>query len=454
MNTPQDVITCKRDSLFDDQTLSALPQCIPMNATEIGLVGSIFTLGGFAGALVCGPISAKYGRLVAMRITTLPFVVGPVFEALALNIPTMAIGRFISGLGAGAAMVVVPIYISEVAPPAEKGLFGSFTQIMVNVGILVAQVLGYFLSYGQFWRIVLGAGGIFGVIQVFGLFAVPESPKWTADQGHPATARKVLRKIRGAKFDIEDEVNSWGAFETTQAEEEEELLSNNSLVSPSNKGAERRENLSMFQVLRHPLHHKAVVAVIMVMMAQQLTGINSIIMYGVNLLASLLQSNSAVLNLAVSALNIVMTGICAPLVDKLGRKICLLQSIGGMGVASLLLAFGISRHVPILSAVAVILFVGSFGLGLGPVPFILSSELVSQEAVAATQSWALAANWIATFVVAQFFPIVNEALKGGKVYFIFAGLAAFFFAFVIWFVPETKGKRDADEVWGRERRED
>jgi MFS family permease len=176
-------------------------------------------------------------------------------------------------------------------------------------------------------------------------------------------------------------------------------------------------------------------------------------MYGVSLLSDLLQSNSALLNLVVSALNIVVTAGCAPLIDKLGRKTCLLNSIAGMGISSLLLAVGIIRSVPILSAVAVLLFVSSFGLGLGPVPFILSSELVGPEAVGATQSLALAANWIATFVVAQFFPLASEKLHG-KVYFIFAGLAAFFWMFTAWFVPETKGKKTIDEVWGRERRVD
>jgi MFS family permease len=182
------------------------------------------------------------------------------------------------------------------------------------------------------------------------------------------------------------------------------------------------------------------------------TGINSIVMYGVSLLADLLKSNSALLNILVSVLNIIVTLGCAPLADILGRKVCLLGSIAGMGTSSILLAIGIQQAIPILSAIAVLLFVASFGFGLGPVPFILSSELVGPEAVGATQSWALAANWIATFIVAQFFPLVNEKLGKGVVYFVFAGLAAFFFAFVAWWVPETKGKKDADEVWGRESR--
>lgn len=115
--------------------------------------------------------------------------------------------------------------------------------------------------------------------------------------------------------------------------------------------------------------------------------------------------------------------------------------------------------VKILSAIAVVAFVGFFAVGLGPVPFLLASELVGQEAVGATQSWCLAANYVATFLVAQFFPIVNTALNNllgghGWVYFIFAALAVGSAFFVFLNVPETKGKKDVDEVWGRTRRVD
>ncbi len=113
----------------------------------------------------------------------------------------------------------------------------------------------------------------------------------------------------------------------------------------------------------------------------------------------------------------------------------------------------------ILSAIAVLFFVAFFAVGLGPVPFIMASELVGPEAVGATQSWALGASYVATFLVAYLFPIVNEALNkalggAGWVYFIFAGFALLFTAFITRNVPETNGKRDADEVWGRARRTD
>jgi MFS family permease len=220
-------------------------------------------------------------------------------------------------------------------------------------------------------------------------------------------------------------------------------------ASVTKKTKEAFEALGALAVLKNPDSRSAVIAVVVIMVGQQLCGINSIVMYGVSLLSDLLSANAALLNVLVAVLNIVVTTSCAPLTDKLGRKVCLLASIFGMGVSSLLLGIGIMKHIPILSAITVLTFVSSFGLGLGPVPFILSSELVGPGAVGATQSWALAANWIATFVVAQFFPIVNEKLGGGKVYFIFAAFAALLSAFVYWAVPETKGKADADEVWGR-----
>ncbi len=185
------------------------------------------------------------------------------------------------------------------------------------------------------------------------------------------------------------------------------------------------------------------------MAAQQLTGINSIVMYGVGLLSSLLSSSSALLNIFVSLLNIIATTAFAPLSDnpRLGRKGCLLLSITGMSVSSILLGIGIRASVKFLSAISVLTFVASFALGLGPVPFMLASEMVDAKGVGATQSWALAGNWIATFVVAQFFPVVNEALGKGVVYFVFAGLGLFFFLSVGWYVPETRGKKGMNEVW-------
>ena len=145
-----------------------------------------------------------------MRFLTLFIVLGPVAEALAPNVGVMAVGRLLSGLGAGGSLVLVPIYISEIAPPAQKGFFGAFTQIMCNAGILLTQLLGLFLSHGQMWRVTLAVGGAIGVLQFAGLALAVESPKYQADHGNPKGAKDTLRRIRGHAADIQKEINGWG----------------------------------------------------------------------------------------------------------------------------------------------------------------------------------------------------------------------------------------------------
>ncbi|KAK4634349.1 putative metabolite transport protein [Fulvia fulva] len=463
LNAPQEVITCAKKSI-DASTFArvksilaakttastgTLPQCIPMSPVEFGLVSSFLTLGGLIGALSAGPVTAKQGRLRAMIYSSIFAAIGPIFEAAAPNITVLTIGRFISGVGAGAATVVVPIYISEISPPHKRGFFGAFTQILTNCGILITQALGLFLSRGQLWRIILAVGGAIAVVQAVGLvLGGQESPKWLAENGQPSKGKSILKKIRGDGPDIEDEMSSWNISAGHQVDGEEERL----LGQPTNTNL--NSSLGVFGVLQHPDTRPAVIAVVMIMVGQQFTGINSIVMYGVGLLSDLLAANSAYLNVIVAGVNVIITTSCAPLSDRWGRKTCLLISISGMGISSILLAIGIMQSIKILSAISVVLFVASFGFGLGPIPFILAAELVNTEAVGATQSWALAANWIATFIVAQFFPLLNEKMGKGQVYFIFAAAAVVFGAFIAWRVPETRGRRDADEVWGRKKAPD
>ncbi|KAF7588491.1 hypothetical protein BBP40_005659 [Aspergillus hancockii] len=299
---------------------------------------------------------------------------------------------------------------------------------MTNVGILLTQSLGYFLSKGS-------------------LFLVPESPIWLADHQKGNVARQILHRIRGKNADIGEEVESWRTSEGDEhgAGEEQSLLS-----PPSGNMPPKQPPVTILRAITDPFYRPAIIAVVSVMVTQQLTGINSIIMYSVSLLQTILPTTAALLTVIISAINLVITLACSPLPDKIGRRSCLLLSISGMGLNSVLLALGIFFDQKALSATAVLLFVASFAVGLGPVPFILASELVGPEAVGAAQSWALAANWIATFLVAQFFPMLNDWMGGrGKIYWVFAAMACLLGGFIYWWVPETKGRANADEVWGR-----
>ena len=394
-----------------------------------------------------------------MRLTTLFYIVGSGLEAVATNIPVMATGRLLSGVGAGASLVIVPLYIAEVAPPRERGLFGVMTQITINVGLLLTQTLGYFFDKGSQWRYVLATGAGIALLQGIGLLFIPETPAWIAANRDPQKALQLLQRIRGKGMDIEEEVQTWDA-DIPGAIEAEGLLTQAEISSRRGSTTSKASNKSVvhigfFQAARDPLYRPAIIAVVGVMFAQQLCGINSVMMYSVSLLTPVFPTSSALLTIFISVVNLFATILGAPLADRLGRKTCLLLSISGMGISSTCLALSMLFGIKILTAIAVLSFVASFAVGLGPIPFMLASELVGQEAKGATQSWALAANWIFTFCVAQFFPIVNVALGGqGWVYFIFAGLALFSGIFVTWRVPETKGKKDADEVWGRARRID
>ncbi|KAJ5692701.1 hypothetical protein N7462_002124 [Penicillium macrosclerotiorum] len=452
LNAPQAVITCEKKSIHATGAPNGLPQCLQMNPSQFGLVSSIYTLGGLVGALLAGPVATTYGRRLALQATTVFFILGPVAETLASAISLLALGRFLSGIGSGAAIVVGPIYVSEIAPPDSRGFFGAFTQVMTNVGILLTQSLGYFWSHDSLWRLILGVAGLIGTLQLLGLFMVPESPSWLAEHHQAGPARRVLQRIRGKDANIEAEVQAWRTEGAASASGEETSL----LAPPTGDPPSKQAPVTIMQAVRNPEYRPAIVAVVGVMIAQQFTGINSIIMYSVSLLQTILPTTAALLTVLISAINLIMTLLCSPLPDKIGRKTCLLLSIAGMGSSSVLLALGIYFTQPIASAIAALLFVACFAVGLGPVPFILASELVGPEAVGAAQSCALAANWIATFVVAQFFPVLNDVLGGrGKVYWVFAVLAGVLGAFISRWVPETKGKANADEVWGRvDRRQD
>lgn len=199
--------------------------------------------------------------------------------------------------------------------------------------------------------------------------------------------------------------------------------------------------------MQEPAYRRAVLAVMAAMFAQQATGINSVVMYSVEILGATLPSAAALVTVAVSAVNVLVTIMCAPLADRIGRKPCLLLSISGIGTGSFLLAMGLTHNVPALSVFATFLFVASFGVGLGPVPFILASELGDSEAVGAIQSWGLATCWLAAFCVAQLFPILNAALPNGHVFWVFMAIAIAMGCFIAWWLPESKGKATVAEVW-------
>jgi MFS family permease len=481
LNAPQDVITCRHSNpgnalkqalklAAPDKEWGKDVDCIPMTRADFAAISAIFTVGGLIGALGAGPLTSLLGRRLCMMVTAGLYFVGSAIETFATSVAPILLARTLTGIGAGASTVIVPLYISEVAPPTKRGLFGAFTQVSINTGILFTQTLGFFLSYDSAWRWIFGVGVLLALAQGAGIFLfVPESPAWTASvKGDVAQARRALQRIRGRLTNIDEEAEAWGAGDGKPPTERERLLGEEGAESQTGSGLlapspvssrQSKPHIGFMQVVQDPLYRPAIIAVVGIMFAQQLCGINSIVMYSVSLLKDLLPISSGVLTIIISIINLICTILSSPLPDRFGRKKCILYSILGQGSSSFLLALSIRFGLKAISAITVLTFVASFAFGLGPVPFILASELVGPEAVSATQSWALGASYIATFLVAFLFPIVNDKLNSawggaGWVYFIFAGFALVWALFIVRNVPETKGKKDADEVWGRVRRTD
>lgn len=297
---------------------------------------------------------------------------------------------------------------------------------------------------------ILGTGGFIGILQLLLLPFCVESPKWLLSAGSEELARNTLRKLRGTT-DVEDEIISYrrshATYEDDEASPSQGLLASDS----SNNPRPASPAVTILSFLTVVEYRNQLFAVVGIMIAQQFMGINVIVMYGVSILKDIVPSAAALINVAVSLINLFVTVAAARLIDKFGRKPLLLLSILGMGFFSGLLALGITYQLPVISGLSTLLFVSSFALGLGPLPFMIASELVAHDAVGAAQSIGLTTNWLATFAVAYGFPVLRSFIGNGGVFLTFTLLSALFTAFVVRFIPETKGKT-VEEVWFGSRR--
>jgi Sugar (and other) transporter len=208
LNTPGSVLTCPTTKKALIDLPKWLPGCILKNDSEYGFVTSVYSLGGLAGSFFAARLAERFGRRGAALGNCIGFVLGPIIMSLSTNFGTLALGRTVSGLSSGVAMVLVPLYLNEIAPKTLRGAFGVICQVFVVIGIALAQLLSLFWSTIPYWRGILLFGGMVGAGQFVLLLFACESPKWIALQyGGQGHAQVILRKIRGENSD--DEVREW-----------------------------------------------------------------------------------------------------------------------------------------------------------------------------------------------------------------------------------------------------
>ncbi|KAI5840474.1 general substrate transporter [Morchella snyderi] len=411
---------------------NAIRHDLGLDDAQLGAASSVFALGGLLGALLASQILSRIGPKKTVFVTSLLYIAGGLVKAVAQNVILLIFGRLLSGVAAGAVTVTVPLFINELAPPGSKGMLGATTQITINVGILFTQILGAWCNGKNTWRIVMIVGAVLGALQAVMLVGVSESPQTLYKNGNKELAKKVLISLRGTE-EIDEEFDTFGPNETTSDEQASE---NDPLLEETPAEANNTET-GLFDFITKKEHRVSFALVVMVMVAQQFTGINAVVMYGVAILSNMLPQYAGGLNAAISGINLIITISASMLFDVISHRSLLLTSIGGMTIFAFALACGILYNFPVSSAVGVFFFVGSFSIGLGPLPWMVAANNVPRNSIGAAQSIALVANWVGTAAVSFAVPVAAASMGMDMVFFCFAGLGLIFFIWGAFFLPSN-----------------
>jgi SP family galactose:H+ symporter-like MFS transporter len=381
---------------------------------------SVVLLGCIAGSAVAGAVADRIGRRGTLFAAGVIFLVGAIVSALAPNEAVLLVARFVVGVGIGFSSVVAPLYISEVAPANVRGALVSLYQFAITIGILAAYVVDYVLAPAAMWRTMLGLAVIPSLILMMGILGMPESPRYLFRLERVQRARVALAHI----------------YRSVEEEHREEVSILEGLRMPS-------EGL---EALRRPAIRMALFIGIALAVLQQITGINTVIYYGPQIfqMAGIGSATTSILAQSlVGAVNCGMTLIAIFFVDRLGRKPLLYAGLSGMfvGLAALSYAFAQPRLSGSLGPIALasmMLYVGCFAFSLGPIVWLLISEIFPLRVRAMGMSLSTLANWVGNFMVSQFFLTMVERLGRPLTFSIYAVLCIITIVFVRALVPETK----------------
>jgi SP family sugar:H+ symporter-like MFS transporter len=410
------------------------------NATGFAVASAL--LGSAVGAWFAGPMADRIGRVKVMLIASVLFIVSGVFSGLAFSIVDLSIWRIVGGVGIGIASVIAPAYIAEVAPPQYRGRLGSLQQMAIVLGIFISQLINYGLGEAangqttntlwglQAWRWML-------IIEAFpallyGLLAllVPESPRYLIANNKHDQAVEVLTKVEGQNIDVEGRI----------AEIHQVLAS---------------ERKPVFRDLLGPNGFVLPIVLIGIGLSvfQQFVGINVIFYYSSLLWQSVGYnvSNSLLLSVSTSIVNVVGTVVAIAVIDRIGRKPLALIGSVGMTISLAVVAFAFS-HVSTASGVGSIpkaygttaivgahVYVFFFAMSWGVVVWVLLGEMFPNKIRALALSVAASFQWIANFAISQSFPTMSRWSLSGS-YVIYACFAFLSIPFILKFVKETKGK--------------
>jgi MFS transporter, SP family, xylose:H+ symportor len=421
-------------------------QYFDLDAAMKGWVVGSALLGCFLGAIMAGPISSSIGRKYSLIISALLFSFSAwgsgLPEIFPQSVTLLVIFRIIGGLGIGIASMNAPTYIAEISPAKTRGKMVTYYQLAIVIGFFVVFLVTYFIgntmteaqNVQRGWRLMFWSELVPSLSFLILLFFVPKSPRWLAMKGRKAEALEVLVRIHGKEA---------ASIELVEIE--------NSLEKDNKK-------------IKLDIFAKGVFSIIVIgsvlSILQQFTGINAVLYYGADIFEQALgfgQDEILAQQVLLAGVNFIFTFVAMATVDKFGRKPLIFIGSVGMITGFLLLGITLMTHnVGILSLIGVLLFIASFAMSMGPVVWVILSEMFPNNMRSVAMSIAVAAQWAANYVVTQLFPLVaesdanrSEPWNGSMPYFIFAFFIALIIFFTKKYIPETKGKslEELESMW-------
>uniref|UniRef100_A0A6U6GVL9 Hexose transporter 1 n=1 Tax=Odontella aurita TaxID=265563 RepID=A0A6U6GVL9_9STRA len=422
---------------------------------------SSFCLGGIVGAHTAGKIADKCGRRMALLMNGLEYVVVGLMHVFVVDMAMLTGARFLIGVAGGKSTVLTPMYLGEVSPPAIRGSIGTMTQVSVVMGILASILIALPYSSEHFWRIVFLPIPVVGLLQVVaGWYALPESPRWLLLNHPDERGQEAVRTIEclcgtsgsGVEDDvteiemIADRIKDVGTIPGSHDESMTGFEDDASSIEGEIQMDQEENPRSILSFLTDPRNRIPVISSLLFPIAQQLSGINAVFYYSTMFFEGVIDDPKSG-TVAAFAVNVVATLLALPLMDRYGRRTLLSLSAGGMFTCCVILTFALEGFLPNnITFAAVLLYICSFGLGLGCIPFFLISELIEPEFFGRMQSLAMTTNWLCNFLVGMGFPFMVEHL-GSFSFIPFAVNLFFTLVYAIVWLPETRSK-SLHEVMG------
>jgi len=430
------------DSGVINGTVGALGNAFNSNDVSTGFNVASVLLGCALGALAAGPLADKFGRRAIMILTAVIFAVSAFGSGIADSSAEFIFYRLFGGLGIGAASVLAPAYIAEVAPAAIRGRLATLQQLAIVLGLFAAFLSNYLIAdnaggaEGVFmldfaaWRWMFWVEIIPAILFLVGVLFIPESPRYLVAQGEIEKAQKVFSKISTSSV-------------KKQIDDVKQSLHGDKKPSISDLFIDGKKNI-------HPIIWVGIALSIF----QQFVGINVVFYYGAELwqAAGFDESQSLFINVLAGITNIVSTLIAIALVDKIGRKPLLLVGSIGMFISlgALTYIFGsagldemgklaLSDNMGTSALIMANLFVVFFGLSWGPIVWVLLGEMFNNRIRGAALAVAASAQWIANFAITMTFPMMLGSIGLAGAYGLYTISAFISIFFVIKYIKETRG---------------